>query len=112
MLWVLTTYVFMETKKNFNTFGLKKASYQELWKIFKRKKPSYQPLKFWAYIFVITQVGKKVSLLALQENIMFPKMLSLKWICYCKKSLIDRMICKKDFVLFLFPHRTYVLDIC
>ena len=26
--------------------------------------------------------------------------------------LMSRLICKKDLVLFLFPHRTYVLDIC
>ena len=25
---------------------------------------------------------------------------------------MDRSICKKDFVLFLFPHRIYVFDIC
>ena len=22
------------------------------------------------------------------------------------------MICKEDFILFVFPHRTYILDIC
>ena len=33
-------------------------------------------------------------------------MLPLKWICCCKESLTDRIICKKDLVLFLFPHRT------
>ena len=31
---------------------------------------------------------------------------------FCKESLMDRMICKKNLVLFLFPQRTYVLDIC
>ena len=25
---------------------------------------------------------------------------------------MDRMICKKGIVLFLFPHRAYVLDMC
>ena len=28
------------------------------------------------------------------------------------ESLIDRMICKEALVLFIFSHRTYVLDIC
>ena len=28
------------------------------------------------------------------------------------KSSMDRMICNKGLVLFLFPHRTYVLDVC
>ena len=49
---------------------------------------------------------------SLQRQHLFPKMLPLKWIRCCKGSLINRMICKKSFVLFLFPHRTYVLDIC
>ena len=38
--------------------------------------------------------------------------LPLKWIFCYKESLMDIMICKKDLVLLLFPHRTYVLDIC
>ena len=47
---------------------------------------------------------------SLQWQNLFLKMLPLKWICCCKESLMDRMICKKDLVLFLFPHRTYVLE--
>ena len=37
---------------------------------------------------------------------------SQRWICSCNESLMVRMICKKDLVLFLFPNRTYILDIC
>ena len=41
-----------------------------------------------------------------------PKTLPFKWICCCTEYLMIRFICKKGFVLFLFPHRTYVLNIC
>ena len=43
---------------------------------------------------------------SVQRHHLFPKMLPLKWFLYCKKSLMDRMICKKGLVLFLFPYRT------
>ena len=52
------------------------------------------------------------SKLSLQRQHLFPKMLPLKWICSYKEPLMVRKICKKDLVLFLFPHRTYVLNIC
>ena len=44
-------------------------------------------------------------------------MLPLKWICCCKESFMNRMICQKclQVVLFLFPHRTlcfgYLLEL-
>ena len=43
----------------------------------------------------------------LQRQHLFPKILTLKWICCCKESLKAKMICKNNIVLFLFPHRTY-----
>ena len=46
------------------------------------------------------------------DSILFPKTLPLKWICCCIEYLMSRLIYKKGPVLFLFPHRTYVLDIC
>ena len=48
----------------------------------------------------------------LQWQHFFPKTLPLKWICCCKEYFMSRLICKKGLVLFLFPHRTFVLDIC
>ena len=49
---------------------------------------------------------KRYSEPSLQRQHLFQKMLPLKWICCCKESLMDIMICKKDLVLFVFPHRT------
>ena len=49
---------------------------------------------------------------SLQRQHLFPKTLPLKWICYCTEYKMSRLICKKGLVLFLFPHRTYILDIC
>ena len=37
----------------------------------------------------------KYSEPSLQRQHVFPKILPLKWICCCKESLMDRMICKK-----------------
>ena len=51
---------------------------------------------------------------SLQRQHLFPKMLPFKWICCCKESLMDRIICKEDLALFLFPHRTcfgYLLEL-
>ena len=48
---------------------------------------------------------------SLQQHL-FPKTLPLKLICCCTRYLMSRLICKKDHILFLFPYRTYVLDIC
>ena len=45
----------------------------------------------------------------LQRQYLFPKTLPLKWICLCTVYLMSRLICEKGFVLFLFPHRTYML---
>ena len=45
---------------------------------------------------------------------LFPKMLPLKWICFCKEFFMDRMICKKNLVLFFLTHRTcfgYLLEL-
>ena len=53
----------------------------------------------------------KYSEPSLQQHL-FSKILSLKWIFCYKESLTDRMICKKDLVLLLFPHRVDVLVIC
>ena len=47
----------------------------------------------------------------LQGQHLFPKTLPLKRICCCTEYLKSRLTCKKGLVLFLFPHRTYVLDI-
>ena len=41
-----------------------------------------------------------------------PKTLPLKYIFSRTEYLMSRLICKKGIVLFLFPYRTYVLDIC
>ena len=49
---------------------------------------------------------------SLKRQHLFPKTLPLKWICCCREYLISRLICKISIVLFLCPHRTYVLDIC
>ena len=49
---------------------------------------------------------------SLQWQHLFPKILPLKRICCGKDSLMDRLIYKKDLVFFLFPQRSYVLDIC
>ena len=49
---------------------------------------------------------------SLQRQHLFPKTLPLKWIFYYTEYLMSRLICKNGLVLFLFPHRTYVLDIC
>ena len=43
---------------------------------------------------------------SLQRQNLFPKMLPLKRIFCCEESVMDRMICKKDLVLFLLPHIT------
>ena len=45
---------------------------------------------------------------SLQRQDLFPKTLSLKWICCYTEYLMSRLICKKVLVLFLFPHRTFV----
>ena len=58
---------------------------------------------FWSVV--------KYSESSLQRQHLFPKKLTFKWICCCKESLIDRMICKKDRFI-LISHWTYVLDIC
>ena len=52
------------------------------------------------------------SLQRYNDSICSQRCCQLKRICCCKESLMDKMTCKKDLVLFLFPHRTYVLDIC
>ena len=49
---------------------------------------------------------------SLQRQHLFPKTLPFKLICYCTELLMSWLRCKKGLVLFLFPHRTYVLDIC
>ena len=49
---------------------------------------------------------------SLQRQHLFEKTLAIKSICCCKESLMNRLTCKKGLVLFLFPYRTYVLDIC
>ena len=38
--------------------------------------------------------------------------IAIKMNLCCKESLISRMICKKCLVLYLFLHRTHVLDVC
>ena len=45
-------------------------------------------------------------------TVFVPKDVVIKWIICCKESLMSRLISKKGLVLFLFPHRTHVLDIC
>ena len=37
-----------------------------------------------------------------------PKDVAIKIFCCCKESYMEKMISKKDFVLFLFSHKTYV----
>ena len=49
---------------------------------------------------------------SLQRHHLFRKTLPFKWICCCTEYLMSRLICKKGLVLFLFLHRTYLLDIC
>ena len=41
-----------------------------------------------------------------------PKDVAIKMNLLLYRILISRLICKKGLALFLFPHRTYVLDIC
>ena len=48
-----------------------------------------------------SEKGRIYSGLWLQRQYLFPKMLPLKWICCCKESLMDRLIYKKDLVLYL-----------
>ena len=48
---------------------------------------------------------------SLQRQHLFPKTVQIKWICYCTEYLMSRL-CKKGLVLSLFPHRTYVIDMC
>ena len=49
---------------------------------------------------------------SLQRLHLFPKTLPLKLICCCREYLMSRLICNKGLLLFLFPHRTYALNIC
>ena len=49
---------------------------------------------------------------SLQRQRLFPKTLPLKWICCYGEYLMSRLICKKGLVLFLFPYRTCVSDMC
>ena len=60
----------------------------------------------WSFFFFSANQVIWYSEPLLQWQHLFSKMLPLKWIC-CKDSYMDRMICKKDLVLFFFPHRTY-----
>ena len=59
-----------------------------------------------------TLKGKNYSEPSLQQQHLFLKTLPLKWIRCCTEYLMSRLICKKGLVLFLYPHRTCVLNIC
>ena len=52
---------------------------------------------------------------SVQRHHLFPKTTSFECICCCTEYLMSKLsksICKKGLVVLLFPHRTYVLDIC
>ena len=61
----------------------------------------------WFLIWIYSEV-------LFQWQSLFPKTLPLKWISCCTEYLylMSKLICKKGLILFLFPHRTNVLDIC
>ena len=92
---------------------------------------SLEPPRFWRVptIYILSRNMKNIRILSenfqflvvefsiyselsLQRQHLFPKTLPLKWICRCTEYLMSRRMCKKGIVLFLFPYRTYVLDIC
>ena len=63
-------------------------------------------------MYQITWIMDYYSEPSLQRQHLFPKMLPLKWIWCYTEYLMGRLIWKKGLFLFLFPQRTYVLDIC
>ena len=60
---------------------------------------------YWWYVHKILR-EPIYSEPSLQRQHLFPKMLPLKWICFCKESLMSRMICKNSlfFYSFLMKH--------
>ena len=74
--------------------------------------PSYLELCIYMYTVSGCHDTPDIQSTLITTTVFVPKDVAIKMNCCCKESLMDRMICKKDLVLFLFPQRTYVSDIC
>ena len=59
----------------------------------------------YVYTLIPRRRAKGYSEPSLQRQYLFRRRLLLKWICCCKEYLISKLICKKGFVLLLFPRK-------
>ena len=79
--------------------------------LFKLKQNIYSICRLLAD-FSLRELKFMINDPSLQRQHLFSKTLPLKCICCCTDYLMSRLICKKGYVFFLFPHETYGLAIC